>query len=309
MTDSSDRSDRHSAEQVMDQAAALAAHLDRSGIHWLPNPRPGAVESLGGLVERPVNAAESPPDRSADATAVSRAAATPTSSPRDRADAVAPAAAAAVPSLHRSDPGDRDAQSSYPGDPIAIDQRQAGLDLISSEVSVCTRCDVLSSCRKKTVFGEGHVAPRVAFFGEGPGADEDRTGRPFVGRAGELLTRMIQACSFQREDVYILNTVKCRPPGNRNPEPDEIENCREYYQRQLAVLRPEYIVCLGAVSAQELLKSKLPVGRLRGRFHAYFESKVVVTYHPAYLLRNTSAKKAAWSDLQMMLQDAGIQAG
>jgi DNA polymerase len=200
-------------------------------------------------------------------------------------------------------------ESTYPEAAIPINDRQAQLDLLNQQVSGCTRCEILSSCRKKTVFGEGSVSPRVVFFGEGPGADEDRTGRPFVGRAGELLTRMIQACSFAREDVYILNTVKCRPPGNRNPEPDEIENCREYYQRQLAILRPQYIVCLGAVSSQELLKSKLPVGRLRGRFHAYFESKVVVTYHPAYLLRNESAKKAAWTDLQMMLRDAGIQVG
>jgi uracil-DNA glycosylase family 4 len=147
------------------------------------------------------------------------------------------------------------------------------------------------------------------FFGEGPGAEEDRTGRPFVGKAGDLLTKMIEACTLRREDVYILNTVKCRPPGNRNPELDETENCREYYQRQLAILRPEYIVCLGAISSQELLRSKLSVGRLRGKFHRYFESKVLVTYHPAYLLRNPAAKKATWTDLQLMLQDAGIHLG
>ena len=130
---------------------------------------------------------------------------------------------------------------------------------------------------------------------------------PLSARAGQLLTKMIEACKFQRDDVYILNTVKCRPPGNRNPEPEELSNCREYYQSQLAILRPEYIVCLGAVSAQELLQSKLSVGRLRGRLHQYFESKVLVTYHPAYLLRNPAAKKAAWQDLQMLLRDAGIQ--
>ncbi len=151
------------------------------------------------------------------------------------------------------------------------------------------------------------MTPRFAFFGEGPGADEDRTGRPFVGKAGQLLTKMIEACKLERSDVYIFNTVKCRPPGNRNPEPDEINNCREYYQQQLSILRPEYIVCLGAVSAQELLQSKLSVGRLRGKLHRHFESKVLVTYHPAYLLRNPSAKKAAWEDLQIMLRDANIQ--
>ena len=139
-----------------------------------------------------------------------------------------------------------------------------------------------------------------------PGADEDRSGRPFVGRAGQLLTKMIEACTLKRDDVYIFNTVKCRPPGNRNPEPDELANCRPYYQAQLEVLRPEYIVCLGSVSAQELLQSRLSVGRLRGSFHRYHDSKVLVTYHPAYLLRNPAAKKAAWQDLQLMLKDAGI---
>jgi DNA polymerase len=165
---------------------------------------------------------------------------------------------------------------------------------------------VLSSCRTQTVFGEGSVSPRFVFFGEAPGADEDRSGRPFVGRAGELLTKMIEACKLRREDNYVLNTVKCRPPANRNPEPDEIKNCREYYERQLATLRPEYIVCLGAIAAQSLLKSKLPVGRLRGKMHAYHDSKVLVTYHPAYLLRTPAAKKAAWDDLQFMMRDAGL---
>ena len=118
---------------------------------------------------------------------------------------------------------------------------------------------------------------------------------------------MIEACTLKREDVYILNTVKCRPPGNRNPEGDELENCRTFYQQQLDFLRPEYIVCLGAVSAQELLTTKLSVGRLRGTLHQYFASKVLVTYHPAYLIRNPAAKKAAWADLQMLMRDAGLK--
>ena len=128
----------------------------------------------------------------------------------------------------------------------------------------------------------------------------------FVGKAGQLLTKMIEACKFAREDVYIMNTVKCRPPNNRNPEPTEIENCREYFEAQLNVLRPEYIVCLGLVSAQALLKTKLSVGRMRGKFHQYFDSKTLVTYHPSYLLRTPAAKKAAWDDLQLMLRDAGL---
>lgn len=304
MTEIRESSRPYTAEQIRAQAAALAAHLDRCGIHWLPNPRAEAVESLAAIFARPSSAAEPDANRAAETSQPSRRSTDSPPSPVAR-----PAAVPSSGSLFGAGVGEDDSRGSYPGEPFPVDQRQAQLDQINSEVSVCTRCETLSSCRRNTVFGEGHVAPRVVFFGEGPGADEDRTGRPFVGRAGELLTRMIQACSFQREEVYIMNTVKCRPPGNRNPEPDELANCREYYQRQLAILRPEYIVCLGAVSAQELLSSKLPVGRLRGRFHAYFESKVVVTYHPAYLLRNPSAKKATWTDLQMMLRDAGIQVG
>jgi DNA polymerase len=127
-----------------------------------------------------------------------------------------------------------------------------------------------------------------------------------VGKAGQLLTKMIAACTFAREDVYIMNTVKCRPPNNRNPEATEIENCREYFETQFNLLRPEYIVCLGLVSAQALLQTKQSVGRLRGKFHRHFASKVLVTYHPSYLLRNPAAKKAAWEDLQLMLRDAGL---
>jgi DNA polymerase len=177
---------------------------------------------------------------------------------------------------------------------------------LSEQVAACTRCEALSKCRTQTVFGEGNVTPRVVFFGEAPGRDEDLSGRPFVGKAGQLLTKMIKACQFQREDVYILNTVKCRPPNNRNPEPTEVENCREYFEAQLNLLRPEYIVCLGLVSAQALLRTKLSVGKMRGRFHNHFDSKVIVTYHPSYLLRNPAAKKAAWEDLQIMLRDAGL---
>jgi DNA polymerase len=117
---------------------------------------------------------------------------------------------------------------------------------------------------------------------------------------------MIAACKFDRQEVYILNTIKCRPPNNRNPEEEERANCREYYQAQLNLLRPEYIICLGAVAAQELLQSKVSVGSLRGKFHRYHDSKVLVTYHPAYLLRDPSRKRAAWEDLQIMLRDAKI---
>jgi DNA polymerase len=156
------------------------------------------------------------------------------------------------------------------------------------------------------VFGVGSAQPRVVFFGEAPGADEDRQGEPFVGRAGQLLTKIIEACGWQRSDVYIMNVLKCRPPENRNPLPNEVENCRPFFERQFEILRPEYIVCVGAVPAQALLESTDSVGKLRSRWHRYRGSKVLVTYHPSYLLRNPSAKKYVWDDMQMLLKDMGL---
>jgi len=165
----------------------------------------------------------------------------------------------------------------------------------------------LAFARKQTVFGEGNPQARVCFFGEGPRAEEDRQGRPFVGPAGQLLTKMIEACKLQREEVYLLNTVKCRPPANRNPELVEVENCRGYFEQQLEIIQPEYIVCLGLIAARALLRSAISIGRLRGVFHQYRSSKVLVTYHPDYLLRTPQAKRAAWEDLQLMMKDMGIK--
>lgn len=199
--------------------------------------------------------------------------------------------------------------------PMASFQELSGLDraarieqleILSQQVAQCTLCQELATTRTQTVFGVGNPEAKVCFFGEAPGADEDRQGEPFVGRAGKLLTQIIEACTFQREDVYILNTLKCRPPGNRNPTPQENANCQPYFLRQLAIIQPQYIVCLGKYAAENLLGTGLPIGKLRGRFHQYGESKVIATYHPAYLLRNPSAKKEVWADLKMMLQDMGI---
>ena len=190
--------------------------------------------------------------------------------------------------------------------PAPADQRQTILEQQSAEVAQCTLCPALVACRTHTVYGEGNANARFVFLGEGPGANEDATGRPFVGQAGNLLDKMIVACQMKRSDVYICNAVKCRPPGNRNPEPSELENCRPYFEVQLETIQPEYIVCLGAVAAQTLLETKATVGRLRGSLHRYRDSKVLVTYHPAYLLRNPKAKGAAWTDLKMVMADAGV---
>ena len=187
------------------------------------------------------------------------------------------------------------------------DDREAALAVIAAEVARCTRCAELAASRTQTVFGVGNPRPRLVFMGEAPGADEDRQGVPFVGRAGQLLTDMIEkGMRLPRSEVYILNAVKCRPPENRTPEDEETSNCREYFQRQLEILRPEFICCLGAVAAHTLLEVKTSVGQLRGRIHDYQGAKVICTYHPAYLLRNPPAKKPTWDDLQMLMREMGL---
>src|SRR4029079_11917998 len=159
------------------------------------------------------------------------------------------------------------------------------------EVAGCTRCQLLAATRTQTVFGVGNPNARLCFLGEAPGADEDKQGEPFVGRAGQLLTKIIEACKLRREDVYILNVLKCRPPGNRTPAPDEAANCRGFLDRQLEIIRPEYICCLGTVAAQALLETTETIGRMRKRFFERNGIRVVCTYHPAYLLRNPNAKR------------------
>jgi DNA polymerase len=198
---------------------------------------------------------------------------------------------------------------SAPAQPVgnSRDKRVAALDVIRHEVAACRLCSELATTRQQTVFGVGNPKPRLVFMGEAPGADEDRQGEPFVGRAGQLLTKIIEACTLRREDVYILNTLKCRPPGNRNPLPEEATNCRGFLDRQLEVLRPEFICCLGAVAAQSLLGTPETIGRLRGRFHDYNGIRVLCTYHPAYLLRNPPAKKDCWQDMQILLAAMDIK--
>jgi DNA polymerase len=189
---------------------------------------------------------------------------------------------------------------------MSRDERIAALQVIQREVAQCTRCSELVASRTQTVFGVGNPQPRLCFFGEAPGADEDIQGEPFVGRAGQLLNKIIAACKMNREDVYILNSIKCRPAGNRTPADVEIDNCWEYARRQLEILQPEFICCLGGVAVRSLLKRKESIGKLRGRFFEYEASKVVVTYHPAYLLRNPAAKRDVWDDMQLLMREMGI---
>jgi DNA polymerase len=183
-------------------------------------------------------------------------------------------------------------------------------DLDANEVKGCTRCR-LHETRTKTVFGEGDVDAPIFFIGEGPGENEDLQGRPFVGRAGELLNKMIGAMGLKREQVYIANIVKCRPPGNRVPAPDEVATCTPYLQRQLEIIRPKVIVTLGLPSAQYMLQVKTSMGRLRGQWHSWRGIKLMPTYHPAYVLRSYTPEVRAtvWGDLQKVMQELGLKSG
>jgi uracil-DNA glycosylase len=194
----------------------------------------------------------------------------------------------------------------------------AALKLIREDLGDCTRCKLHKQGRKQIVFGVGNPRAELMFVGEGPGADEDAQGEPFVGRAGQLLNNMIKAMGLRREEVYIANVVKCRPPGNRTPERDECETCSPFLMRQIAVVKPKVVVALGAVSAKNLLAINAPMSELRGRFYDFMPAgarptsswqgtKLAVTYHPAFLLRDPRQKGEAWKDLQMVMKYLGLK--
>lgn len=189
----------------------------------------------------------------------------------------------------------------------SAEDRQQALSDLAEQVAACRRCEELARTRTQTVFGVGNPEARVMFVGEAPGADEDKQGEPFVGRAGQLLNRIINACGWERGDIYICNILRCRPPGNRNPTPQEADNCREYLDGQISIVEPEYIVCWGSVAAQNLLGVTDSIGRMRGHWYAYGSAKVLCTYHPSYLLRNPSAKKPVWEDMLFLLNEMGIE--
>ena len=190
--------------------------------------------------------------------------------------------------------------SAAPQDPADL------LKVIREDLGDCTRCVLHKQGRKQIVFGVGNPRAELMFVGEGPGADEDEQGEPFVGRAGQLLNKMIAAMGLRREDVYIANVVKCRPPGNRTPEKEECDTCAPFLMRQIDVIGPKVIVALGAVAAKNLLGLNDSMGALRGRIYDFRGSKLVVTYHPAFLLRDPRQKGEAWKDLQMAMRELGL---
>jgi DNA polymerase len=187
--------------------------------------------------------------------------------------------------------------------PLTLSRNPAeALAMIRTDLGDCTRCKLHTLGRTQIVFGVGRPDADLMFVGEAPGADEDAQGVPFIGRAGQLLTKIIEAIDLKREDVYIANVIKCRPPQNRNPDPDEVETCEPFLFRQIDVIKPRVIVALGKFAAQGLLRSTDPISRLRGRVFDYRGAKLIPTFHPAYLLRNPSSKREVWEDMKLVKQ-------
>jgi len=188
----------------------------------------------------------------------------------------------------------------------AIKHPAKALRVIREDLGDCTRCRLHQQGRKQIVFGVGNPRAELMFIGEAPGADEDEQGEPFVGRAGQLLNNMIKAMGLRREEVYIANIIKCRPPGNRTPERDECETCSPYLMRQISVIQPKVILALGAVAAKTLLAVNAPMSELRGRWYDFRGTKLAVTYHPAFLLRDPRQKGEAWKDLQRVMKELAL---
>lgn len=201
-----------------------------------------------------------------------------------------------------------DALAPLPADVIPVANRSATLDLVRAEIGDCTRCPLAYAGRKKIVFGDGNSSARLMFVGEGPGADEDESGVPFVGKAGQLLNNMIAAMGLKRDEVYIANIVKCRPPGNRTPDFIEATTCSQFLVKQIDIVHPEVIVALGATAATYLLGVKQSLASLRGQWHSVRGVKVAVTYHPAFLLRDPRQKVEAWKDLQRVMAEMRLVA-
>jgi uracil-DNA glycosylase len=231
---------------------------------------------------------------------------------RQRLESLSAAGVTDLPRAHRQPvarmpPAAAREAAPKPAAAVATGSRAHALDVIRQQVAVCRRCESLACARQNTVFGAGSATARICFVGEAPGADEDASGLPFVGPAGQLLTKIIAACTLTRDEVYILNVLKCRPPDNRQPLPDEVANCREYFERQLQLITPEFICCLGTTAAQALLQTTEPIGKLRGRWFTHGTAQVLCTYHPSYLLRNPGAKRHVWDDMKLLMARMGVE--
>ncbi|MHC4877973.1 MAG: uracil-DNA glycosylase [Planctomycetota bacterium] len=210
---------------------------------------------------------------------------------------------AALPKKYSADMSD----SQRPSSNLSRGERETQLTSLADRVAACVLCQELADARTQTVFGVGNPEAEIMFIGEAPGADEDRQGEPFVGRAGKLLNDIITASKLTREEIYICNILRCRPPGNRTPNPQEAANCREFLDGQIDIVNPKYIVCWGSCAAHNLLNTKAAIGKMRGEFFDYKGIKVLCTYHPSYLLRQPSAKKQVWEDMKFFRADMGVK--
>jgi uracil-DNA glycosylase family 4 len=210
---------------------------------------------------------------------------------------------AALPRRFSSDMTD----AQRPCSSLSRSERESQLASLAERVASCRRCQELADTRTQTVFGVGNPEAEIMFIGEAPGADEDRQGEPFVGRAGKLLNDIITASKLTRQEIYICNILRCRPPGNRTPNPQEAANCREFLDGQIEIVNPKYIVCWGSSAAHNLLETKAAISKLRGEFFDYKGIKVLCTYHPSYLLRQPSAKKQVWEDMKLFRADMGVK--
>jgi len=200
-----------------------------------------------------------------------------------------------------SDDSPRDTKAEREPAPLEFSRNAAdALIAVRTEIGDCTRCKLHAQGRRQIVFGVGNPNADLMFVGEAPGADEDAQGIPFVGRAGQLLTKIIEAIDLQRQDVYIANVIKCRPPGNRNPEQDEVETCEPFLFQQIDIIKPKVIVALGTFAARALLRTLDPISRLRGRVYEYRGAKLIPTFHPAYLLRSPASKRETWEDMKLV---------
>jgi len=267
-----------------------------------------AAEPAQRTVAAPVpvvqRAAVAAPVASRPAPPVARPVARPIVSPEisDASADLPPELAAPMPK-----PVSFDVLVPLPAQVIAPADRVAALEAVRADIGDCTRCPLAYAGRHKIVFADGDANAKLMFVGEGPGADEDASGLPFVGKAGQLLNNMIGAMGLKREEVYIANIVKCRPPGNRAPEPVEANTCTQFLIRQIDIVRPQVIVALGATAATYLLGVRQSLGSLRGQWHSSRGAKVAVTYHPAFLLRDPRQKGEAWKDLQMVMAELGLK--
>lgn len=276
------------AAEVVEETLRHLAWLRSAGVAEVPHPALPSASSVEPAPVRqvPVATQAVPPQPGSSALA----------GPPQPGRAISEAADARRP-------GD----ASSPGSGYSTSGKGCGSEAllaIRRDLGECARCK-LAGGRTHLVFGVGNPRAELMFVGEGPGADEDQQGEPFVGKAGQLLTKMIEAMGFRREDVYIANVVKCRPPGNRNPEPDEIAACEPFLRAQIAAISPKVIVALGKFAAQTLMRDPTPITKLRGRWSSYGGVKLMPTFHPAYLLRSPEEKKRAWEDLQLVMRELG----